>query len=405
MESAAEPGLFAAGQDDSPSIVLTGVRLVNAPNGSSQPTTVKIRGDRVVALGDTLNSRDIPIHLGGCWVTAGLVDLHAHITFDAREHYRARGKTAQDPAFFLTRAVQNLTEAARNGICLVRDAGSAANANIVEIKATLEEADAPLPEIVASGPPLCVPDGHGVAFGQCIPPNEDLFTTLSKHQSAGHEWLKVMNGPEVWPDDDLNIIVDVAHSVGLRVAVHAFTAEGIRGAVMAGADTVEHGAIRDRALAQRARANGTQFVPTIYCSWISLHERFVRTQPPNEIQHLRHWRSYLLECLPDHLSMGLSLLPGTDAGCAPCSSDDYIEELLELERIGMDPARVIHSATTEAARLLGRGEQYGSIAAGKLANLIVTREDPTRSVAHLKDPLLVFLKGVDVKNGLGNLWN
>lgn len=95
---------------------------------------------------------------------------------------------------------------------------------------------------------------------------------------------------------------------------------------------------------------------------------------------------------------------GTDAGCAPCSFDDYLEELALFERWGLDSMTVLRSATIRAAECLGRATDFGSIDVNKWANLIVTEWDPTGDTSRLRQPLLVMYKGAAVVNALGERW-
>lgn len=382
---------------------LNGLTVVDVRRGETRKASVTLSGGRITALDTPAPEGAETLDLDGCWATPSLVDMHAHVTFEPRTHDGMVSFAFDEPPETGgVRAVQNLTEALRNGICLVRDVGGRA-AHMAVAKRHAASPHLLLPELVTSGEPLCLPHGHGSAFGRHLTQGT-IDELVDRHKAAGHEWLKIMNGPELWPDEELARVIRSAHHAGVLTAVHAFTPAGIGAAVRAGATTVEHGMVADTDLVAEARNRSTAFVPTSYCSWISLRTRFVRSQPLSEVAILDYWHTYLEECRPAHIAAGLPVLVGTDAGCAPCSFDDYVDEMTRFERWGIDPMEVICNATLRAAEYLKRAENFGSIDVGKWANLMVTENDPTVSTAALRHPSLVLYKGSSVVNALGEKW-
>ncbi|KUN85538.1 hypothetical protein AQJ66_13600 [Streptomyces bungoensis] len=382
---------------------LNGLTVVDVRRGETRKASITLSQGRILALDEPAPEGAEIVDLDGCWATPSFVDMHAHVTFEPRTHDGAVTFAFDEPPEVGgLRAVQNLTEALRNGICLVRDVGGRAP-HMAEAKRHVASRHILLPELVTSGEPLCLPNGHGSVFGQHLS-QSTLDELVDRQAAAGHEWLKIMNGPELWPDEELERIIRSAHRAGMLTAVHAFTPAGIRAAVRAGATTVEHGMVADPDLMEEAKGRSTVFVPTAYCSWISLRARFVMSQPASEVAILDYWHAYLEECRPAHIAAGLPVLVGTDAGCAPCSFDDYVDELLRFERWGIAPMEVIRNATIRAAECLGRADDFGSIDVGKWANLVVTEHDPTVSPAALRHPTLVLYKGSSVVNALGERW-
>lgn len=389
-----------------PRLHLQGVNIVDVnTNDVRAKTSITLLSGRVSAIGEDPPPDAAVLDLDGCWVTPGLVDMHTHITLEPRAHHPGvLFDHAEDPSVAAQRAVRNLGEALRAGICLVRDVGGRGPA-IAHTREMARSSRVILPDVVTSGAPLCIAGGHGVEFGQVVPDLPAVLKMLGEHRRSGHEWLKIMNGPELWPADLLRDIVAAAKAEDLRVAIHAFTSDGVRDAVHARPHTIEHAMVRDDDLIAAARRHGIAFVPTYYCSWLSLRPRFTWTQPPHEVAYLEQWRDYLDLCRPAHLASGLPILPGTDAGCAPCTFDDHIEELLTFERWGIPPIQVIRSSSIEAATALRRDSDTGSISVGKWANMLITESDPTESVRSLRSPLLVLFRGADVVNLLGERWN
>jgi imidazolonepropionase-like amidohydrolase len=381
---------------------LRGLRVVDVVHGRVLTRSLTIAGGRIAYL----DGPDAPtvIDLDGCWAVPSFIDMHAHVTFDGRSHNGAVPFSFDDaPVMGAVRAVQNLSEALRIGIGVVRDVGGT-RSHLRAVNELAHDGAAILPTLVSSGEPLCRPAGHGSVFGQHLTEANTIDRIVSEHRADGHQWIKVMNGPELWPEDDLAMIVKRARDAGLRTAIHAFTPDGIASAVRCGADTIEHGLVADPGLQAIARDQGTQFVPTAYCSWLSLRPRFIRTQEAHEVRHLEYWYEYLSECRPGHLAAGLPMLPGTDAGCAPCTFDDYVEELKAFAGWGLTMMQVLQAATLRSATCLGMERSVGSLEAGKWANLIVTAGDPLASLDNLRAPLVVFFKGMAVVNNLGERW-
>jgi imidazolonepropionase-like amidohydrolase len=386
---------------------IAGVNIVDVvTNTVLWKSSLTVIDGRISAIGSAPPQHATVLELPGCWVSPGLVDVHAHVTFEPRAHYDAVSFSyGEDSDFSVLRGIRNLTEAARLGICLVRDVGGRDRPSR-EVRELANSGKLNLPYLVTAGEPLCIEGGHGSEFGQVIA-ESDAFTLqryLRSHREAGHEWLKIMNGPEHWDAADLSSIIDVAHSEGLKVAVHAFTPQGIHDAVQAKANTLEHAMLSDRSLIMAAINNSIAFVPTYYCSWLSLRPRFTWTQHETELSHLEFWRALLCERQGTHVASGIITLPGTDAGCAPCTFDDYFQELEQFRLWGMPQSAILHSASIAAARVLGKTEDFGSVTEGKWANIIVTEKSPIEAIAHLRNPVLTLLKGVDVVNHLGEQW-
>lgn len=392
---------------DGMSLHIADVNIIDVLSGQvRQRSSVTIQEGRVVAIGQAPAKRAVTISLPDYWVSPSMTEMHAHLTFEPRaHHFGVTFDLAEAPELGLMRSLRNMHEALRAGICIVRDVGGREPA-VALLRRTVTSGQFLMPELVTSGAPLCTPGGHGNEFGQLLEETDaaNLDDFFVQHRNKGHEWIKIMNGPELWPPDRLDQLVGIAHSQRLQVAIHAFTREGIRDAICAGADTVEHAVVPDRELATMARLKGTAFVPTYYCSWISLVPRFACTQSEYELGILQFWRDYLYKNMPGHLSSGLPTFPGTDAGCAPCTFDDYFEELSEFERLGMSPVEIIRMASIRAAAVLNRERDFGSITVGKWANLIITQDSPLQSVSVLRRPEIVLFKGAEVVNNLGGKW-
>jgi len=289
-------------------------------------------------------------------------------------------------------------------VCLVRDVGSKGNKAAL-LKSLVDSENIPGPEIILSGEPFCISGGHGFEFGQSID-SSNMDKLLDAHLELGYEWLKVMNGPELFDEILLRTLVEKAHRLGIRVAVHAFTESGIAGSIRAHSDTIEHAVVfNNQELIEIARNCQIQFVPTFYCAWLSLREDFLRTIPKIERDYLYNWYEYLDKNFQFHINHGFPVAVGTDAGSAPCTFFDCIEEVKMLHHRGLPMATAIKSATLLPAQILGRENKYGTIAAGKWANMLLFEKNPLEDVDALNRIKVIWYRGLDVYNHLESPWN
>jgi imidazolonepropionase-like amidohydrolase len=339
-----------------------------------------------------------------CWAIPSYIDMHVHTTFEERGHHLAAFHFDEPQNISIVRGAQNLLEALRCGVCLVRDMGSkgrraALLKDLVDTGAILG------PEMVLSGEPLCVEGGHGAEFGQVLS-NRDIASLLDSHLAEGYEWLKIMNGPELFDEHLLGNIVDASHRLGVKVAIHAFTEPGIRSAIEAGADTIEHAVVFDDHLVRIAIKNGTQFVPTYYCAWISLSEDYISTVDDSAyIASLEEWYGFLKAHFSYHINNRLPVLAGTDAGSAPSTFSDMTCELRMLNHCGLSTLDTIRSATILSAQALGREEKYGSIDIGKWANLILLEDNPLEDMNALEEVMAIWYKGIIIFSRIGMPWS
>jgi len=386
------------------SLELFGARYVDFTSGGlSQPVSIRIRDQRIKSI-HTLNETiaepvDSRLDLAGMYMCPALIDMHVHLCHEPRAHRDVTFSHREPDYLSAYRVVQNLSEALLHGVCLVRDVGGR-DIPLQSVSKDIRGGALTLPEIEMAGVPLCIAGGHGHEFGQTID-GSDFRQLVGKHVGNGHSWIKVMNGPELWDVDELRRLCDVAHEHGLKVAVHAFSDDGVWPAVLAHADTVEHCLASSEQLAAVAMESGTQFVPTAFAARTSLAISFAARLSRREQMYLEEWLAYLTHSVAVHLRMGLPVLAGTDAGCAPCQAQDIIDELLQLESWGFGPLQILEGATRHAARVLGREGDFGEIAVGHYANMIVTNKNPLERLGALSEPVLILSKGVPVVDRVG----
>ena len=362
----------------------------------SRDVDILIKHGRILEVG-TLSYPDaeVAVEASGLWAIPSLVDMHAHVTFEGRAHWMSAFNPEERGISLIARGAQNLIEALGNGVCLIRDAGDN-GAMSLSLKRLVDEGSIVGPTLVLSGQPLCCQGGHGHEFSRPLMQGDAIESLVRNHRHQGYDWLKIMNGPELHDLSVLKEIVYWSHQYDLKVMCHAFTQDGIRDAVISGVDTVEHGLVFDEETGREARNRGTVFVPTCYSAWASMEAEYTDTISSTELQHLKDWRDFLQAHFAFNVSSGVIIGTGTDGGAAPSTPSDISNEVKSFCHYGMRPIQAIKSSTIIPAQVLGKADDFGSIAKGKLANIILLSEDPTTRIDALDSVVAIYYCGAKI---------
>ncbi|MFE6054253.1 amidohydrolase family protein [Kitasatospora sp. NPDC056446] len=332
-------------------------------------------------------------------ILPGLVDGHVHLAFDAGPDPVATLAATGDDELYRAmagRAAQLLA----SGVTTVRDLGDRGGL-AGRLRDAVAAGRAVGPRILSAGAPLTPPGGHCWFFGGEAQGGAQIRDVVRRNLRLGADLIKVMatgghltaGGASMWESQydvpDLALVVEEAHRAGRRVAAHAHGTDGVRAAVAAGVDTVEHCTLANAdgfdapdELARELARKGIAVCTAISADWRNYAAKY-----GDRITGRLLGRIGWLE------ERGVRLVAGTDAGIPGAPFDDFVGSLELFEHLGFTPSRTIELATVDTAAALGLAERTGRIAPGLDADLLVVAGDPTRSVAALRDIELVVTRG------------
>jgi imidazolonepropionase-like amidohydrolase len=341
---------------------------------------VVVTGERITAVG-TGNGAVPP----GATVTdlrkyvalPGLIDLHTHITYywDRRPGTRPRGQRRL-PAVTVYLAADNARRTLQTGVTTVRDLNAGNDMDLAMRELTASGAMAG-PRIFTSGPGLSARQGQ--------PPDpEAMKRVVEDRVKAGVDWVKVfgsrggfenVDGTQTVTFDEMKAIVETAHALGKKVAIHSYGPSGVRDAVRAGADSIEHGADLDDETIAEMVTRGTVWVPTVDHNRYYIDAAADYGFAPGSEAALKGYIDRNLESVRRAVKAGVKLGMGSDAVYSMFGQNT--RELEWFVKAGLTPTEVLATATTTAAALLGMGDQLGRIAPGFLADIAAFEGDPT----------------------------
>jgi len=365
------------------------------------------------------------VDLSNATVLPGLIDCHTHITAapnaDEYAEINSFKKTPFDAAF---NAVVNSRRTLMAGFTSIRDVGSIAFA-AVDARNAINRGLFPGPRIVASGPMISITGGHGdlnnyapeVSYnwfpqerGFAIADGVDQMRHVVRAQikynvdvikvgATGGVLSKGDNpGAPSFTLDELKVAADEAHNAGRKIAAHAHGTEGIRRAILAGFDSIEHASLADDEDIKLAIEHGTYFVMDIYNDDYLLGQAIKFGLPQENIDKERRIGRLQRETFRKAVQAGVKMAFGTDAGVYP--EGDNARQFATMVQWGMTPAQALRAATFSAADLIGRSKDVGTVEQGKFADIVAVSGNPLDDITLMQHVGFVMKGGMIYKDKL-----
>ncbi len=351
------------------------------------------------------------IELPGATLTPGLVDLHSHLFLHPYNETLWNDQVLSEPQDYRTlEAAQHARSTLLAGFTTLRDLGTeGAGFADVSVKRAIDEGMIPGPRlfvatraIVASssygpGPRGFRPDLDLPSGAQPVTGVDEAMRAVREQAGRGADWIKLYADYRVGPDGstmptftvaELKAIVDTAHLSGRPVAAHAASDTGVRMAVEAGVDSIEHGYGASAATFKLMKQRSVAYEPTLTAveatSEYFQHYKPGSSEPTQSMREAEHaFRTALNE--------GVTIGNGSDVGVF--AHGENWREPAAMVADGMTPAQALHAATDVAARILRQSENFGHIAPGLYADLAAFRGDPSQHIEALRQPLFVMKDG------------
>lgn len=411
--------LFAATQLDAATIIHAG-RLIDGK--SPEPlveVSITLDGGKIVAVTPgyiTPGEGDQLIRLIEGTVLPGLMDMHTHLQSQhSKEVYTER--FFMDEADYALRATTYARATLLAGFTTVRDLGDN-GVTTMALRKAIDKGWIVGPRIFTSGKSLATTGGHADPtnglrgdFRRDASPVDGVLNGVDDARKAvrqrykdGADLIKLTatggvlslaasgQNPQ-FTDEELRAVVETAKDYGMTVAVHAHGAEGIRRAILAGVDSIEHGTYMNDELFALMKKHGTYWVPTNMAGeWVAMKAEEEGYFPDIVRPKAAAIGPLMRETFRKGQAAGVKIVFGTDSGVSPHGENAHEFEL--MVEGGMPPMAAIQSATLVAAKLLRIDDRLGTIETGKLADIIAVSGDPLTDISAMRDVVFVMKEGV-----------
>ncbi len=356
--------------------------------------TLHVAGDVIAAHGQP-GAHHLDLSAHDVTLLPGLIDAHVHLAISHTD----LAEQALPTGLRMLRMARNARAQLRAGVTTVRDLGAPDGLDL-QLRQAFDEGLALGPRYLVAGTPIVTVDGHCAFMGLQVDGVRAARRATERLIDEGVDWVKLMvtaglSTPGAGPADQqlapdvIAAVVEVAHAAGVPVAAHAVAGPGVRAAVGAGVDSLEHGYWLDAATIRTMVERGTTLVPTrTVVRLVAEGIAVAGVRPPAHVQATARRAEEV------HAS---SVRRAYEAGVAIVAGTDYCHGSLPLEiqllaAAGLTPNDALRAATAGAARLLRR-DDIGTLAPGAKADLLVVRGDPLRDPRSLDEALLVVHGG------------
>ena len=396
-------------------------RLLDVRSGKllSQQTIV-VEKDRIVAVQNGYTAaagpQDKVINLENRTVLPGLIDCHVHVLSHPGKG-SGMNQFTMNPADYAYRAIGDALLTLRAGFTTVRDMGGDDGVNIA-LRNAVNKGQVVGPRIFTAGAAISATGGHmddadglsrdlmekigqpaNIANGpdQCRQAVREQFkrgADVIKIASTGGvlDLSKDGSGPQ-YSEEEIRAVVETARDLGLKVACHAHGAEGIKRAVRAGVNSIEHGTLMDDEGRKLMKERGTWYVPTIIAGKsVADSARITGYFPAAIVPKALAIGPQLQANCGRAYKAGVKIAFGTDAGVYRHGVNAL--EFGYLTQAGIPAIEAIRAATVNAAELLGETPNLGTLETGKFADIVALDGDPLQDISALMRPTFVMKAGV-----------
>ena len=397
--------------------------LLDTNNGEiSKAVTIRIKGNKILEVTKgyaTPKKNDEIVNLKQSYVLPGFMDMHVHL---AQEYVpKAERRSKIEPEYRALFAANAASKTLMAGFTSVRNLGDG-GMETISLRDAIKEGLVIGPRIFTSGKTIATTGGHGdptngMPKDNYSPPSpeegvidspEDAKKAVRQRYKDGADGIKITatggvlsvaksgENPQ-FTDEELNSIVATANDYGLWTAAHAHGKEGMKRAVMAGINSIEHGTYMDQEVMDLMKSKGTYYVPTIMAGdWVAEKAKIPNFFPALVKPKAEKIGPQIQSTFAKAYKAGVKIAFGTDSGVS--AHGDNWQEFILMTNAGMTNQDALKSATIETAKLLRIEDKLGQIKPGMLADIIAVQQNPVEDISTVENVIFVMKDGVIFKD-------
>ena len=355
---------------------------------------ILVDNDRITSIGTAAPPAGAEvIDLSRFTVIPGLIDLHTHMTYvwDGAPGTRPLGQPRRPAGVTVVLAAENARRTLETGVTTIRDLGAS------------NETDYAMRDLINMGKmigPRMFVAGQGISAPRAGAPAVDYRQQADARIAAGSDWVKIygsrgsfqsVDTTQTLTFDEMKVAVDAAHAKNRPVAIHSYGPSGVKDAVRAGADSIEHGIDLDEETIAEMVKRGTVWVPTIDHNRYYVDAKDEYGFAPDTIPPLLAYIDKNLESTRRAFKAGVKIAMGSDAVYSMFGQNT--RELAWFIKAGMTPAQALATATTIPAALLGHERDLGALAPGYFADIVAVDGDPLADINVVINNVRWVMKG------------
>ena len=397
--------------------------LLDTNNGEiSKAVTIRIKGNKILEVTKgyaTPKKNDEIVNLKQSYVLPGFMDMHVHL---AQEYVpKAERRSKIEPEYRALFAANAASKTLMAGFTSVRNLGDG-GMETISLRDAIKEGLVIGPRIFTSGKTIATTGGHGdptngMPKDNYSPPSpeegvidspEDAKKAVRQRYKDGADGIKITatggvlsvaksgENPQ-FTNEELNSIVATANDYGLWTAAHAHGKEGMKRAVIAGINSIEHGTYMDQEVMDLMKSKGTYYVPTIMAGdWVAEKAKIPNFFPALVKPKAEKIGPQIQSTFAKAYKAGVKIAFGTDSGVS--AHGDNWQEFILMTNAGMTNQDALKSATIETAKLLRIEDKLGQIKPGMLADIIAVQQNPVEDISTVENVIFVMKDGVIYKD-------
>ena len=349
---------------------------------------ITVEDDKIIDISDYHKINEDVIHENV--VTPGFFNCHVHIMypvgFDSKREFSLIEKI-----FYAQKHCKDYLE---SGVTFIRVVGTENNYDL-QIKEAIQNNDFQGPHMYCAGKVICMTGGHGWQEGIEADGKDACLKAVRTQLRSGVDLIKMMATGGVMTKgvepgnaqlsvDEMKVMIEEAHKAGRKTATHAQSLQGIKNALYAGIDSIEHGCFLDEECLELMKEQNTFLVPTLCAPQCIIDKGVENGVAKYMVDKTMKVKDAHVESVKKAYEKGIQIALGTDAGTPFNYHNNTAYEMELLARLSISNMDILKIATINSARCVGVEKDYGSIEVGKQADLVCLNENPLENISNVR---------------------